>query len=118
MNTHCQSGLGIARAGRFVSRWCGHIYGFGRRTKNIFGSYRPGDLRSVFVLGDRKDDLDASRDIPLPPAPGEGIALRLEKTVADGGSASADVESRRALVAAINDVVQDGVVTATGIDGF
>src|SRR5262249_49744832 len=89
-----------------------------RGAENIFGPYSPSDLAAVSVPGDRQRDLDARRDVTLPPAPRHRIALTLEATVAGVGRVATDIQSRDALASAVHDVIDERPVAATHVDGF
>jgi hypothetical protein len=82
MNPLCQSGAGIAGADRFVGRLSRHINAVGRSAENVFGTHAARDFRAVFILCDRKVDLDARGDITFPPAPDQRVAFGLQETVA------------------------------------
>ena len=87
-----------------------------RSGQDVSGAHPPGYGRAVAVFGDGQGDLNAGGNISLPAAPSERVALRFEKAIAGRGGAAADIESRRALIAAVDDVVKDRVIAPGGVD--
>src|SRR5262245_62612330 len=118
MDAPCQRCLRVVGADRLVGGGLGHILCTRRGAENIFGPYSPSDLAAVSVPGDRQRDLDARRDVTLPPAPRHRIALTLEETVAGVGRVATDIQVRDALASAVHDVIDERPVAATHVDGF
>src|SRR5262249_46534033 len=111
-------GTGVVEARRLIDGSASDVDRRCRGRKVIFGTHPSGDWRAVRIDRNRQRDPDAGRYVAFPAAPGEGVALPFQKSVAGLLLLAADIEERQVLVAAIDGFIKKRPVALGQIDGF